>query len=141
MIPDPFESVIRMKAWNICWMGVECVIPESSILVLYSYPLGTTGPSEEERKLGGWIFEEKSEGGFSRRSLVKAITDRYQEIYEEEERTTTAEAGLIPSMLNRSPTDGKYGIWGHEIQDLVLHTVTYNSENGVYTPGIDSQEK
>ena len=30
-------------------------------------------------------------------------------------------------LINRAPTNGTYGIWGHVLADLVLHTVCIDS--------------
>jgi hypothetical protein len=32
----------------------------------------------------------------------------------------------------------RYGIWGHGIEDLVLHTVEFDPKIGCYRLGIDS---
>lgn len=35
------------------------------------------------------------------------------------------------TMYNRNETNGKYGIWGHDISDLVLAEIlVYEAENG-----------
>ena len=47
-----FETLIRDKLRN----ADENVIDKASIRVLYTYPLGTTGPSTQERQLGGSGF-------------------------------------------------------------------------------------
>ncbi len=81
--------------------------------------------------------------------LVDIISKLYQRIYRQEKETATlpiesmAErydrtGGGRPLMLNRAPTYGKYGIWGHELGDLVLRTVYYDSDKDLYTLGIDS---
>lgn len=50
----------------------------------------------------------------------------YYKMYEEEEATATIKT--IPlekrtTMYNRNETNGKYGIWGHDIADLVLSEI------------------
>lgn len=81
------------------------------------------------------------DGPYTRRELAQLICSCYQTIYREEDESTKIPAGQIsPNMLNRNMTDGKYGIWGHDIGDLVLHTVYIKTnEHGIlYTLGIDS---
>ena len=59
--------------------------------------------------------------GFTRRDLVKAICEEYENVYEAEEGT----AHTKPTSLGergvgeqRNRTDGVYGIWGHDLADL-----------------------
>jgi hypothetical protein len=64
--------------------------------------------------------------GFSRKQLIRAISEKYHLIYEEEERTATVKT--IPlnereGTVNRNQTNGKYGIWGHDLSDLVLTAI------------------
>jgi len=61
--------------------------------------------------------------GFTRAALVKSICDEYEQIYAAEEGT----AAIKPLPLEdrgvagqRNRTDGAYGIWGHDLQDLVV---------------------
>jgi hypothetical protein len=55
--------------------------------------------------------------GMTRRKLVEEIIRCYKEIYASEE-----DPGNIPGMLNRQTSEGPYGIWGHDLGDLMLHT-------------------
>ena len=41
-------------------------------------------------------------------------------------------------LINRAATDGTYGIWGHDLGDLVLHTIYYAPTSGEICLGIDS---
>ena len=58
--------------------------------------------------------------------MLEIICEKYKEIYREEEETSTIKVGEIgqtPSgvyLMNRCTTNGKYGIWGHDISDLYL---------------------
>ena len=73
---------------------------------------------------------------FTRRELVKQIAALYARIYREEEETTTrpmTETGC----LNRGQSFGRYGIYLHDIDDLLLHTVIRRAD-GKYELGIDS---
>ena len=67
----------------------------------------------------------------------------YENIYEEERRTSTLpeetmnERGGLP-LANRAPTNGTYGIWGHVLPDLLLHTVYYLPAKNEIHLGIDT---
>lgn len=108
------------------------VILQSSIKVLIDYPLQhpvTVTLKSPNRKY------------FTRAKLIRTVAQAYQKVYREEAKTATTpeektyqERGLI----HRAPTDGKYGIYGHVLGDLVLHEVTYDSELKVFMLGIDS---
>jgi hypothetical protein len=74
--------------------------------------------------------------GMSRVALVNTIVECYREIYKEENKSTKVKPGYIPGMFNHNHTDGKYGIWGHCIGDLVLHTATVKGNK--ITVGVDS---
>lgn len=75
-----------------------------------------------------------SNEGFSRKRLIQEIGKKYYEIYEEEEKTATIKT--IPedkrtTIRNRNSTNGKYGIWGHDLSDLVLSSIeVYKNDDG-----------
>ena len=99
------------------------VIKEHNVTLIIDYPLNKP-----------CIIELSSDNGFSRENLVKVIAKKYKEIYNEEENTASIKT-VPPSertgMYNRNETNGKYGIWGHDISDLVLTSVwVYRKENG-----------
>ena len=71
-----------------------------------------------------------SGGPITAERFCKAVSDMYHVIYKEEDRTSPEPAGLVPGMLNRSTTSGKYGVWGHGIGDLVLEAA--ERSNGVW---------
>ncbi|OXA86613.1 hypothetical protein [Flavobacterium hercynium] len=103
------------------------IVPDSEITLLIDYPLNK--PAE---------FVLKSAGkGFTKKQLILEISKKYHEIYKEEE--STAVTKTLPmekrgSLINRNETDGKYGVWGHDIGDLDLSTIdVYKSENGKIT--------
>jgi len=61
--------------------------------------------------------------GFTRAELVRAICDEYAHVYDAEEGT--AHTKPVPpdergDRRERNRTDGAYGIWGHDLEDLVL---------------------
>lgn len=103
------------------------IVPDSEITLLIDYPLNK--PAE---------FVLKSAGkGFTKKQLILEISKKYHEIYKEEE--STAVTKTLPmekrgSLINRNETDGKYGVWGHDIGDLDLSAIdVYRSENGKIT--------
>ena len=63
--------------------------------------------------------------GFTRAQLVRTICDEYENIYDIEE--ATAETKPLPpderARLGRNRTDGLYGIWGHDLPELVMTAV------------------
>jgi len=104
----------------------EIVIEEDEIDVVFSYPLSSD-----------FTFTFSAEGGFTREEISNMIMKKYADIYQEEEDTSNIEAGNHEKfVLNRNQTDGKYGIWGHGIGDLMLHSMM--KENGKWSLGVDS---
>lgn len=92
----------------------EIVIPFDHAVLVIDYPLTTPASISIEAPLPL---------GFTRAALVKAICDEYAHIYDAEEGTATTKT--IPpnergKLRNRNRTDGAYGIWGHDLQDLVV---------------------
>jgi hypothetical protein len=85
-----------------------------------------------------------SNKGFTRKELIVEISKRYHQIYEEEE--ATAKTKTIPrekrkGLINRNDTDGKYGIWGHDLSDLFMTGIeVYKTKEGkiILRLGIDS---
>lgn len=105
----------------------KIVLKASSVTLIIDYPLTTPA-----------VFVIKSSGqGFSRRQLITEISKLYHEIYKEEERT--ANTKTIPlnkreGLVNRNKTDGKYGVWGHDISDLDLSSIeVHKNSNGHFT--------
>lgn len=120
--------------------GDEIVIDKPTIRVVFSYPLQNSGVMTIEAP-------SRTEGraNFSRADLARAIALKYQQIYDEEANASVesmaeraARQGQRCMLINRAQTNGPYRIGGHELGDLLLHTVTYNAENDVYHLGIDS---
>lgn len=94
----------------------KIVIHETKVIVIIDYPLSEN-----------YKFKLFSQSGFSRTQLINEITKHYYQLYEEEENTSTIKTippkerkGLV---YNRNKTNGKYGIWGHDISDLVLDEI------------------
>ncbi len=64
-----------------------------------------------------------SKNGFNRIQLLKEISRHYYILFDQEEKTATIKTIPVKqrtTMYNRNQTNGKYGIWGHDISDLVL---------------------
>jgi archaellum component FlaG (FlaF/FlaG flagellin family) len=95
----------------------EIVIDNDNATLIIDYPLNK--PIEIKIK-------SANSNGFTRKELVQKISIEYNRIYKEEEES--AETKTIPieerkGLINRNQTDGKYGIWGHDIDDLDLSAV------------------
>ncbi|PKB17703.1 hypothetical protein [Flavobacterium sp. 5] len=100
----------------------QIVINEDKITVIIDYPL-----KNEYR------FDLKSANGFDREKLLLEISKHYYELYEEEEKTATVKTLPMEkrTMYNRNETNGKYGVWGHDIADLVLTDIfVYKNKSG-----------
>jgi hypothetical protein len=100
------------------------VITDKEIFIYFDYPLNK--PAK---------FNFTSDTGFTVSDLVNLVCDTYKKIYEEESATPVKPLGI---MYNRSTTDGKYGIWGHYITDLLLTDLYYDTENKTVHLGISS---
>lgn len=94
--------------------------------LIIDYPL--TNPFEEK-------FMTPPEG-LTRIGLFTHIASSYKKIYKEEDEEV-GDPGMIPGMMNRQTSDGKYGIWGHGLGDLVLHTA-YLEDGNIISVGVDS---
>lgn len=88
-------------------------------------------------------FNITSENGFTKSDLLRKIGQIYKQMYIDEEASSTIKT--VPmnqrqGVINRNTTDGKYGIWGHDIDDLVLSSATISCNNGkcVIELGIES---
>ncbi|MBB4801956.1 hypothetical protein HNP37_002017 [Flavobacterium nitrogenifigens] len=109
----------------------EIVIAEEKITVVIDYPLTNI-----------YKFDLKSKKGFNRELLVQEITKEYQKLYQDEEKSATIKTVPMKErkMYNRNQTNGKYGIWGHDLADLALSSIQVYKENGntILTLGIES---
>lgn len=101
----------------------EVVILENKVTLIIDYPL-----TNESRT---YI---NSANGFTREKLIKEISKTYFMLYEEEEKTATIKTVPVKErkeLYNRNETNGRYGIWGHDISDLVLsEIVVYKGSDG-----------
>lgn len=101
--------------------------PDTYYMLVISYPLST--PAKFKINSG--------KRGISRGKLVSLICKYYHKIYEIEDGSTKIKPSKIPGMYNRNITDGKFGIWGHDIGDLILVDGEV-SNNHMITLGVDS---
>ena len=126
-LDDPREALQYMHNKD------ELVIQSKTVKLIIDYPMRS--PYEE-------IIASASGDGFTRAELTMIIAGRYQAVYEEEARTSSvglkshSSSGMFS--LNRHATNGRYGIYGHEICDLLLHSVHHNKLTNEIRLGIDS---
>jgi len=104
----------------------EEILPAGEYTLVIDYPL--SNPYRE-------TFITKFP--IQRKEIVELIVNAYHRIYNEENDTSNIKPALISGMYNRIHTNGNYGIWGHDLGDLVLHTI-YVDENNIITLGISS---
>lgn len=121
IVDPPFNRIKNLK---------EYVIHKPNITLEVKYPL---------RDKFLFPLYSNDDSGFTREQLVKSICNLYKWIYQVEEKTSDVKTGQHPAFyFNRNQTYGYFGIWGHGIEDLDLHTIYYDSDRDVYTLGIDS---
>lgn len=115
-VHDPASALARLEQPD------EIVIPFDHAVLVIDYPL--TSPAKMS-------IDAPSSLGFTRAQLVKMICEEYAHVYDAEEGT--AHTKTIPveergTMRNRNRTDGAYGIWGHDLEDLVLTAAHWTRE-------------
>lgn len=93
----------------------------------YDYPLNTTAK---------FVHTLKKNMNFA--NILSLAKKDYQRIYREEDESTKVKPGNIPGMLNRNSTDGKWGIWGHGIDDLYFEGVRIDTVRKTVTFDIGS---
>ena len=120
-IADPQKSIKNQINPN------EIVIPFNTIKILYDYPMTNKVIKE---------FTSQNKNGFTRIELANKICEGYKQIYDEEYKVV-GDPGNIPGMLNRSRSNGPYGIYGHYIEDLDLLDVTQVNDN-LFQLSVDS---
>jgi hypothetical protein len=110
-LDDPAGDLTRMRR------GEEVVVRAPRAIVIIHYPL------REPIQVPVVAVQP---AGFTRGELAGLISREYRRIYAEEEASATQKT--IPmdqrqGLINRNETDGRYGIWGHDLGDLDLHTI------------------
>ena len=110
------------------------VFTGTNLIVVLDYPLHNEST---------FPINASAPSGFTRAEIVRKIADLYKKVYEEEARTS--KIPVTPpeqrKSYNRNETNGKYGIWGHDLGDLELHTIELSREaDGTVSAhlGIDS---
>ncbi len=98
--------------------------------VIFSYPLSDK-----------FVFTFKSPRntgrGFTRKQLANFIVKTYQKTYKQEDKDVGKKTPNIPGMCNRGFSNGRYGIWGHDIGDLVIGEMSKNKK-GLWELGVSS---
>lgn len=92
----------------------DVVIPFEHAVLVIDFPLTTPATVEITAPLAQ---------GFTRAALVRAIYDEYENIYEAEDGTATTKPvprGERNGSTARNRTDGVYGIFSHDREELVL---------------------
>ncbi len=101
----------------------EIVVKDDTITLLIDYPL----TNECRLKIN-------SKHGFTRGELVMEVSKAYYKLFEEEEATATVKTIPVEkrtTVYNRNQTNGRYGIWGHDIADLMLAEImVYKAPDG-----------
>lgn len=65
--------------------------------------------------------------------IAKIVSAQYKKIYKEEADTTLIKVGRNPKLpANRNQTNGLYGIWGHDLEDLSLYKIAYNDKPAIW---------
>ena len=118
-LADPERDIEHMQKPD------EYVVP-AVISVHYDYPFHSPA-----------TFKHTSHDnrGFTRAQLARTIVEQYRKMYEDE-HAAVSDPGHIPDMFNRQTSSGPYGIWGHDLSDLVLHTI--RKKGNIYELGVDS---
>jgi hypothetical protein len=101
----------------------EIVIPFEHAVLVIDYPLSTPTSMAIAAPIAL---------GFTRAALVKTICDEYAQVYDAEEGTAAIKTIPIEergAMRSRNRTDGAYGIWGHDLEDLILTGVRWTRES------------
>lgn len=117
-IEDPGKDMDRLVDPD------QVVVSDEKVTLVIDYPVSKPVKSSLE-----------SGEGFTRRELILKISEHYHQMYKEEEET--ANTKTVPmeertGLINRNQTDGKYGIWGHDLGDLDLSGIdVYKSGDGV----------
>jgi len=128
------------KSWSLCSSGtggenlhrgaLEQAV-RTPLVVYVDYPLRKPAyfrvTGEESFTTAGAVF-----------NLLEAV---YAAIYAAEERAVGAEAHRARAggkCANRGETDGPYGIWGHDLEDLHVHSLYYSPRAEAWYMEVDS---
>jgi hypothetical protein len=131
-VPNDTSEGISLYATSIRTASTILLVGPNDIVAPGTFRLTITYPLKRNA-----IITVNETGPITRAQFAKIIFDAYARIYREEDESTATPAAHIPNMLNRNQTDGKYGIWGHDIGDLVL-VAAYKHDDGTYHLNVDS---
>ena len=108
----------------------ERVLRATTVTLVIDYPLSVEY-REELRACSGV---------FTRLELCLAVARAYERIYKEEEDTASHTGRPLPGalLLNRRDTDGRWGIRGHDLSDLLLYTIAFDPAKNELSVGVDS---
>jgi len=115
----------------------EIVIPHQYANLVLTFPLS---------KPATLAIESPIPYGFTRAELVRAICHEYDTIYDIEEATANTKP-LPPELrdrVGRNRTDGLYGIWGHDLSELVctaIHWTRSSDSRVTIRPHVEVLEK
>lgn len=103
----------------------KAVLPFNKVILIIDYPV----------KSPVYIPLTSNGDGFSRKQLITAISQQYHAMFKEEEITATNKTTPLEKregLQNRNETNGKYGIWGHDLSDLDLSYIeVHKNKNGL----------
>jgi hypothetical protein len=117
MLHDPRQALAKLDQPD------EIVIPHPHAILVISYPLSNPASMEIDAPLPA---------GFTRAALIKTICDEYAHVYDAEEGTASIKTIPVDergTLSNRNRTDGAYGIWGHDLEDLVLTSAQWSRQS------------
>lgn len=105
------EECIHISSWNYEKKSFKnyLAIKSNDISFIIDYPLAHQ-----------ITFRNHSDAGFTFHKVIDCIVQAYKKIYEDEETS-----------LNDNETMGVHGIWEHDIEDLFIETLFYNSDTGM----------
>lgn len=107
---DPSHALTQLERPD------EIVIPHQYATLVLAFPLSTPATL---------AITSPISYGFTRAELVRVICDEYENVYDIEEATAATKPLPLEdrARLGRNRTDGLYGIWGHDLPELVMTAV------------------
>lgn len=114
-VRDPDSTIERLSDPD------EIVIPHERAVLVIDYPLTVPATIEVTAPI---------EHGFTRAELVKTICEEYANVYETEEATAATKpiAKDERTVQRRNRTDGLYGIWGYDLEDLTITAMRWTRD-------------
>lgn len=112
-IGDPAGSLAKLSNPE------EIVVPFEHAVLVITYPLSTPASI---------AIDAAFPVGFTRAELVKTVCEEYANVYEAEEATASHKTIPVDERSNgksRNRTDGVYGIWGYDLEKLVMRAARW----------------